>query len=342
MLKFNDINEMKVKYTYFSNYWFDMIKSKGIELKDEIKLKLQHGLAMSDSVASTTLKSGFFNESYVESAAIDGLLHDVGRFPQYYASGTLSDADSREFTGYKDHGRYGAYFLEKDNKALLRNFIGEETRYDHVVTEVVREHTNIENEDYIKELETLITVFPNYSLEEVLKADPETINKLIALKLKVLREEDSLEILHKVKDELWKPVISSLSENYIKDEVWDLFINQGYLSIQDLKAKGLWNCNAGFLLRYSLIFNNVNFVGTLKNLVEEGIINKIYEVQKNNSQIENGVKDLEHIDPKLQLARDYMNIAIANLINCSEDGKIITPESKTTAKILTLNTIKKM
>ena len=94
MLNFDSIDEIKKRYTNFSNYWFDRIKGKGLVLKDEIRLKLPHGLSMSDSVAKTTLKSGFFNESYVESGAIDGLLHDVGRFREYYDSGTLSDADS--------------------------------------------------------------------------------------------------------------------------------------------------------------------------------------------------------------------------------------------------------
>ena len=58
---------------------------------------------MSDAVASTTLKLGLFNESYEMSGAVDGLLHDVGRFPQYYESGALKDTDSKEFTGYLDN-----------------------------------------------------------------------------------------------------------------------------------------------------------------------------------------------------------------------------------------------
>lgn len=341
MLKFNDIKEMKEKYTYFSNYWFYKIQEKGLKLGDDIKLKLQHGISMSDAVASTTLKSGFFNESYVESAAIDGLLHDVGRFPQYFESGTLNDADSKEFTQFDDHGRYGAYFLEKDNKKLLRYFIGDNTEYDEILTEVVREHTTIQNEKYKKDIKTLIDVFQNYDINEVL-TNKDMIDKLIALKLLILREEDSLEILHKVKDELWKPTISSSKDLYIKDEVWDIFLNQGYINMNDLKSKGLWNANAGFLLRYSLIFNNVNFVGTLKTLVNDNIIDKIYEVQKNNSKNSEGILDLNNIDPRLKEARDYMNVAIKNLIDSSIDGKIITQESKQEAKVKTLNSIRKM
>lgn len=342
MIKFNEIDNMKQKYKNYSYYWFDEIQRKGLKLGDDIKLKLQHGLTMSDAVANTTKESGFFNESYIMSGAVDGLLHDVGRFPQYFESGTLKDAESKEFTGFDDHGRYGAFMLDKDGKSLLRHFIGDDTRYDNILIEVVKEHTTIQNENYKKELKDLKNIFQNYSLEEVLKSNKETIDKLIALKLLVLREEDSLEILHKVKDELWKPLISSLKEDYIKDEVWNLFLNQGYMNMQDLRSKGLWTCNAGFLLRYSLIFNNINLVGTLKNLNNDSTINKIFEVQRNNSQLDDGIKDLEHIDPRLEYAKEYMNEAIKNLIDCSEDGKIITQESREAAKAKTLEFAKKM
>lgn len=341
MLKFNDIDEMKQKYITFSNYWFERMRLKGIKVGDDIKLKLQHGISMSDAVANTTLKSGLFNESYEISGAVDGLLHDVGRFPQYYQSGTLKDTASKEFTGFDDHGRYGAYFLENEDKELLRYFIGKNEEYDKIITEVVREHTTIQNEKYKKDIKDLTNIFPNYDINEVL-TNEEMIDKLIALKLLILREEDSLEILHKVKDELWKPMISSSKELYIKDEVWNIFINQGYIDMNDLKTKGLWSCNVGFLLRYGLIYNNVNFVGTLKTLVDDDTINKIYEVQKNNSKNSSEIVDIDNLDPRLEQAKDYMNVAIKNLIDFSLDGKIITPESKEKAKIKTLDDIKKM
>ena len=109
MIKFNEIDNMKQKYKNYSYYWFDEIQRKGLKLGDDIKLKLQHGLTMSDAVANTTKESGFFNESYVMSGAVDGLLHDVGRFPQYFESGTLKDAvtlgtvtDDSEWSRIKD------------------------------------------------------------------------------------------------------------------------------------------------------------------------------------------------------------------------------------------------
>lgn len=340
MVKFDDINSMKNKYVLYANKWFDKIQKKGMTLGDDIKIKLEHGLAMSDSVANTTLNSGFLNESYVQSGAVDGLLHDVGRFPQYFKSGTLKDLESMPKTGHMDHGRYGAYYLGKSNKELLRYFIGENTDYDKIILEIVKEHTTILNPNYKKQLQDLTNIFQNYDINEVVNANEDMINKLIALKLLILREEDSLEILHKIKDELWRPMISSEKEQYINDYAWNIFVNQGYLNMNELKEKGLWSPNVGFLLRYSLIFNNVNFVGTLKTLMEQDVVNQIFEKQKNNSKDKDGNIDTENLDARLALARDYMNIAIKNMIDYSPDGKILTKESKEEAKAKTLKIFK--
>lgn len=337
MIKF-DIDEMKNKYIDFSNSWFKKIEEKGMTLGDDIKLKLEHGLAMSDTVANTTNKSGFFNESYISSGAVDGLLHDVGRFPQYYLSGTLKDDVSKEFTGFEDHGKYGAHILIEDNNKLLRHFLGDNKEYDKVITEVVKEHTTITNQDYIYDIKDLTNLFQNYDILEVINNE-ELVNKLIALKLLVLREEDSLEILHKIRDGLWKPMISSEKDKLINDTAWDIFINQGYINMAELKAKGLWSCNVGFLLRYSLLFHNINFVGTLKNILDDDIITKIYNNQKNNTKDDQGniITDSSLIDPKLKSAMEYTKLAIENLILTSPDGKIITSDSKEQAKIKTLN-----
>ena len=340
MVKFNDVNKMKEEYISYVNEWFKKIEEKGITLGDDIKLKLNHGISMCDYVANTTSNSGFFNESYKVSGAVDDLLHDVGRFPQYYVSGTLKDDVSKELTGYLDHGRYGEYYLTKDNKQLLRRFIGENKEYDKVITEVVKEHTTILNPNYKLEIKDLTNIFQNYDINEVLSSKEEIINKLIALKLLILREEDSLEILHKVKDGLWKPMIYSTKDKYINDEVWNIFINQGYINMAELKEKGLWSANVGFLLRYSLIFNNVNFTGTLKTLIEDNVIDTIFINQKNNSKDELGNIDLDNVDPRLEEAKNYMNLALKNLIEYSNDSKIITKEIKEEAKIKTLKQFK--
>ena len=72
-----------------------------------------------------------------------------------------------------------------------------------------------------------------------------------------------------------------------------------------------------------------------KNYSEE-----IFEKQKNNSKDKNGNIDTENLDARLALARDYMNIAIKNMIDYSPDGKILTKKSKEEAKAKTLKMFK--
>lgn len=54
-----------------------------------VKLKKSHGISMMNGVMEATQRSNIFNESYNASAAIEGCLHDVGRFEQFILSGTL-------------------------------------------------------------------------------------------------------------------------------------------------------------------------------------------------------------------------------------------------------------
>lgn len=338
-----NIDRVKEKFSLYVDFNLKRIAEKGLELTDSIEIKKPHSFAMCDAVASTTAKSGLFNESYVDSAAIDGLLHDVGRFKQFLLSGTLSDASSKPYIGFNDHGQYGAHLLENNNYALLRYFIGNIDEYYKVITEVVREHTNITNDNYKVDIQDLVDIFPNYDIEEVLRSNNEDlINKLIALKLLIVREEDSLEIFHKIRDGLWKPTISSEKDKFIHPDIWNLFLNQEYINMNELKEKGIWTCNAGFLLRYGLLLRNINFVGTLKTLLEDDIINKTYRMQTNNVTDDKGnlVIDETLKDPLLVQARDYINLAIRNLIETSQDGKIITSESRSYAKQKTLKEFK--
>ncbi len=338
MLKFNSIEEIKNEYILYSNDWFNKIKNSGKELTQDIELKLNHGLIMCDNVGKTTVNSGLLNESYKVSGSIDGLLHDVGRFPQYFEIGNLYDNCLNEKLGYLDHGRYGAYYLEKENYKLLKRFIGNNKEYYNILIEVVKEHTNLLNTNYIFDLKELKNIFQNYDLNEVI-TKKDMINRLIALKLLILKEEDSLEILHKIEFGLWKPIICSNKNQYINDYAWNLFINQRYIDIKDLKEKKLWNPNIGCLIRYSLIYKNINFVGTLKTLIDNNVIDKVYLNQINNSKDELGNIDLNNIDPRIKDSRDYIKLVIKNMIEYS-DGKIITNEVKEKAKEKTLKEFK--
>lgn len=327
MLKFNDIEIIKSKYITFSNYWFKKIEKK-YNLDETIKLKVQHGLNMSELVSNSTLKSNLFNESYIDSSKIEGLLHDVGRFPQYYQVGTLKDNILNEKLNFLDHGRYGAYYLSKNNKELLRYFIGETKEYDEILIEIIKEHTTILNKNYRFKIEELTNIFNKYDINEIINSNEEMINKLITLKLLILKEQDSLEILYNISNGLLNPKISNEKEYYINDTIWSLFINGKYINMQELKEKGLWTLNAGFLLRYSLIYNNVNFKSTLNKLIEDDIITKVY-----NNQVPSDNKDI-----RLTKSYEYINLLVKNLIENSND--IITDEVRNEAKIKTLKQMK--
>ena len=343
MLNDFDIENMKERYKLYGSYWLNIISKKGLKIGEEIELKVEHGISMSNSVEFLTLNSGLFNETYAKSGAIDGLLHDIGRFPEYYLCGSLKDTYFEKITGFRDHGQYGAYILEKNNRRLLRWFIGDNTSYDKIIIEIVKEHTTTTNKKYLINIEKLIDTFQKYDLDYVLKcSNDDLINKLIALKLLILKEQDSLEILYKVGNGLWKPKISSEKRKYIKDEVWNIFIEFGYIDMKELKEKGLWSCNAGFLLRYSLIFHNVNFVCTLKKILDEKIIEKMYYRQIKN--VRNKFNQLETdyslIDKRIKDAYLFTLDAVKNLIETSPDGKIITDKSRKDAGTITLSKFK--
>lgn len=299
---------------------------------EDIILKVHHGISMSGTVRDLTENSKFFNASYFESSAVDGLLHDIGRFEQYLLSGTLKDYDSKTITGYEDHGQYGKHVLLRNNGELLQYFIPDSRAYDRIITEVVGEHTTISNPNYYIPLNVLEDIFTSYGLDEILRSQKEDIfNKLVALKLLIVREADSLELLQNIKDGLWSPRISGEEYNYIHSDIWKQFTNFERIDMAKLKSQGIWTCNAGFLLRYSLLFRNMNFVGTLQTIMDDHIVDEVFNRQTSNITNDAG-QVVSDVDPKIKEAYEFTKLALANLIETSEDGKILTMESKEKAK----------
>lgn len=338
MKLFEDIQILKQNYTLYGESLLGKISEKYEKVGDDIKLKIPHGLSMCDSVGKSTINSGLFNESYYQSGCVDGLLHDIGRFEQYLLSGTLKDTESIPFTGFNDHGQYGKHILLKNNKEMLREYLPLTNLYDEVLTEVVGEHTQITNPNYNLSIETLTKLFQNYSLEEVLKSNnKDLINKLVALKLKLVNEEDSLELQQKIADGLWKPILGFEKKYYAADKIWDLFINFENINMKELKEQGLWTCNGGYLLRYGLLMRKINFVGSLKTLCENGIVDKIYENQMKNVETDDHkfITDIDLLDPRFKQGYEYTKLAIQSLIETSPDGIIITDASREEAKELT-------
>ena len=325
--------EAKIKYLEYTEEQLHLIKEKYGKLDDSIAIKQHHGLAMMDTVECITKKSNMFNESYNLSAALEGLFHDIGRFRQYLLSGTLGDKESEIFTRFKDHGQFGSHILLENNGVLLRYFLGENSNYDFIFTEIIKEHTSIKNTNYIYEISKLSSEFKDYSFEEIINSKDETKkNKLIALKLKILQEADSLELLQNIINGYWNPI---LNNNYINDEVWEDFINFRYIDMKKYKESSIWTNNCGFLLRYGLLTTNVNFVATLKQFIYADGFNKLWD--RSLLSLTQNMVDLNSIDPKILLANDYIRESVKNLIESSPDGVLITEESRELAKMKTLS-----
>ncbi len=329
-----DIERARNKFVFYSDFYLHLIKDKYLKLPDDIAIKQQHSLSMANLVADATSKSGFFNESYILSAFIDGLFHDFGRFSQYYLSGTLKDSDSKSYTGFDNHGEYGAYLLEKNNYQALRFFIGDVKKYYQILVEVIRNHTVTKNVKYQKQINDLIDVFPNYDLDEVINSnDDEIINQLIALKIIMVVAEDSLELIYNVRDGKWKPLISSDPSNFAHPEIIEKFFNQENINIKEFKDADKWSCNAGFLFRYGLIFKNINIRSSLQSLVDDNTIDKVFNIQTANTKDENGeiaAPDVQR-DPALEFARDYANYKANKILEYSVGSKIITEDIKQAA-----------
>jgi len=336
MLNLPSREEFKKSYENYATKKLILIRDKYEKVIPSIGIKLQHGFSMLDGNEKTTIETGLFNESYYLSAALEGCGHDIGRFQQFLLSGTLKDAESEQFTGCKDHGNFGRKLLLVDNKKLLRYFLPEASLYDKVFTEVIGEHTTIRNINYQYSITELKDKFLDYSLEEVLKSKDKTIkNQLIALKLMILQETDSLELLQNIISSAWSPFIGYEEKYHTHDEVWDDFTHFRYISIKKHKMNGTWAANDGFLLRYGLLTHKMNLVGSLKHFVQSDSFDKVWVRTLETVTNADGEKR-PLTDDRLRDAQEYIKIAVNNLIETSPDGILITTESREEAKQKTL------
>ncbi len=323
------------QYERYATKYLHLIKGKYGMLSRDIEIKLPHGISMMNAVEGATRESGFFNESYYLSAALEGCFHDIGRFLQYYATGTLKDADSEKIIHYKDHGNLGKRILLTNHQELLREILPIPSSYDKVFTEVIGEHTTIRNRNYQIPITELTNLFQEYSLEEILKAKDQNLkNQLIALKLAILQEMDCLELLQNIISGAWIPVVSSDPSQFADAEVWDDFINFRYIHIKKYRLQDRWTANNGFLLRYGLLMRQMSLVCTLKEFEHSKGFDKIWKRAGENTVDEEGYPSSIN-DPYLLKAQEYVQLAVQNLIKTSPDGVLITPESREKAKVLT-------
>lgn len=326
------------EYMNYTNQYLSDIEDKYGKIENDIATKQNHGLAMKDSVLELTKKSGMFNETYNESGKIEGCFHDIGRFKQYLDTKTLNDSKLKLYN-CNDHGQLGKMILLENNKELLRRFIPTETEYDNILLEVIGEHTVIRNDDYIYPIDEFKTLFIDNSIDDILNSNDKKVkDKLIALKLMILRECDSLEIYMNIINGPWNPYLSTKEEDFVSKEILNDFINFNYIDKNKYIEKKLWTCNAGKLLRLGLITNNVQFVSSLREIKENNWLDKLHQRSIESIEENNEYKIMN--DPSLIFATEYVKLAIDNLINTSPDGLIITNESRLEAKVKTKKAIK--
>ena len=322
------------QYIRYAEAKFHLIKQKYGNIAQDISLKLPHGIAMMNATERISRRSGLFNDTYYLSSALDGCFHDIGRFEQYYQMGSLNDALLEKKSGIKDHGNLGKKILLANDCSFLKEIVPEGKEYWNVFYEVIGEHTTVRNHNYQYPISSLTHSFQDFSLEEVLKSRrKEKINQLIALKIAILQEADSLEIFSNIMNGRWTPFLSSNPKNFVADDVWNDFMNFHLIDMKKYKDKGSWTANSGFLLRYSLLVRKTNFVATLKDFQEENGFQRIW--QKTVSTIKDGQNQpSSRIDSKLIEAQKYIQLAVHNLILTSPDGFLITKDSREEAKKL--------
>lgn len=339
MITFPKREELISTYNKYADEYFRRIRIKYGKVSNEIELKKEHGLSMARNVEATTIDTGLFNATYGNSAYIEGLLHDIGRFPQYLNFGTLNDVVLDKHSGLKNHGFYGRVILSQSNSSLLRAFLPVPSAYDFVVTEIVGEHTTVFNPNYLCEIADLQKVFQDTSFERVVESsDQELKNKLIALKLKILQEVDSLELLMNVGEgKLNLRYVMELDNFADEGEIWQDFMNFRYMDLNSYKERGVWKKESAhsFFFRYGLLTRVVNFVAILREFRDNGYFDKIWERTQYCCFDKEG-NQVPVMDPLMYEAQEYIQLAVNNLIETSPDGIIITPESREKARKLTI------
>lgn len=92
-IRLPEIEHSRLLYTQYGTIYLNNIKCVYGSVENGMKLKVDHGISMSKLVPYITLQSKLFNESYLDSAALDGLFHDIGRFQQFLLTNSSQDVE---------------------------------------------------------------------------------------------------------------------------------------------------------------------------------------------------------------------------------------------------------
>lgn len=157
------------------------------DLKEkEIALKVNHSIGVMELMGELAFRLDL-SEEEIKIARLIGLLHDVGRFPQWEKYKTFNDHESI------DHAEIGADFLFKEGH--IRDYI-EDDKYDYIIEKAIRNHNKYTIEEGLDDKTLLFS-------KMIRDADKIDIYKQVAIKYenKFDAKEVTQEVLEMFKDE---------------------------------------------------------------------------------------------------------------------------------------------
>ena len=251
------------------------------------------------------------NQSVKDFALLALLDHDIGRFLQMRLTGTYKDYESNAKIGIADHGILGRLILlgelseqyptlAIEQKALIEEQIPGAELFYEPIAQIVEDHVTRKNSD--DELKILATdLFQKYSMDEILKMDPITVKRALGTITQLVQDADRLDIYYQVIAGIWSPPIE---DEPIHPQIVDTFYRGEYIDINKFKELGIWNNNAGDLVRLSFI-NQIRLLSVAKVIQKENLIMRLKQARNN---------------PYADDAFDYANALLKELIDTSEDG----------------------
>lgn len=286
----------------------------------QLNNKVRHTQAVMRT-GNMALKILKVNDSVKDFSLLALLNHDIGRFLQMRLTGTYKDYESNAQIGIANHGVLGRLILlgellrhypllDVENKALIKEQIPNGEIFYEPIAQIVEDHvTRLNSDDELRILTT--NLFSDYSMDEILKMDLKTIKSALGTITQLVQDADRLDIYYQVIEGVWSPPIE---DKPIHPDIVRAFYNGEYIDINRCKKMGIWNNNAGDLVRLSFI-NQIRLLSVAKVISDENLIMRLKSSRNN---------------PYAGKAFDYTNELLKKIIETSPDGI-------TTGKVKKLN-----
>lgn len=256
-------NEKSQVFGDDSEYKLYKMNEKLIHTMDVVK----DGTAVMDELG--------INQSIQAFGKICFLNHDIGRFPQMRLVGTYYDHELKKSGIFpvSNHGELGEMILTYE---MLREQIPNTDMYDKGIKDMVRKHaTEVVSDDDFDILTT--TILQDKDLYDIYTKDEANKKKMLGLILQILQDIDRLDIYHQILQDRFVP---DYSDKPVDPIIWRLFLDGDYLNIEQLKEQGIWNHNAGDLVRLSFI-NQIKLLSVVKIIYDNDMIMKLKKKRNN-------------------------------------------------------------